>query len=61
MLALAEASAGMGAWDIDLATGLLRGTARFFRIMGLASDNGAGADRNHTQPAPSGRSRSCPA
>ena len=35
MLALAEASAGMGAWDIDLITGLLRGTARFFRIMGL--------------------------
>ena len=26
----------MGAWDIDLTTGLLRGTARFFRIMGLA-------------------------
>ena len=36
MLALAEASAAMGAWDIDLTTGLLRGTARFFRIMGLA-------------------------
>ena len=35
ILALAEASAGMGAWDIDLTTGLLRGTARFFRIMGL--------------------------
>ena len=36
MLALAEASAAMGAWDIDLTTGLLRGTAQFFRIMGLA-------------------------
>jgi PAS domain S-box-containing protein len=36
MLALAEASVAMGAWDIDLTTGLLRGTPRFFRIMGLA-------------------------
>jgi PAS domain S-box-containing protein len=35
ILALAEASAGMGAWDIDLTTGLLRGTTRFFHIMGL--------------------------
>ena len=35
ILALAEASAGMGAWDLDLATGLLRGTMQFFRIMGL--------------------------
>jgi PAS domain S-box-containing protein len=35
ILALAEASAGIGAWDIDLATGMLRGTAQFFRIMGL--------------------------
>ena len=35
MLALAEASAGMGAWDIDLTNGLLRATARFFRMMGL--------------------------
>jgi PAS domain S-box-containing protein len=35
ILALAEASAGIGVWDIDLATGLLRGTVQFFRIMGL--------------------------
>ena len=35
ILALAEASAGMGAWDLDLTTGLLRGTVQFFRIMGL--------------------------
>ncbi|HEY2616805.1 MAG TPA: PAS domain S-box protein [Acetobacteraceae bacterium] len=35
LLALAEASAGIGVWDLDLATGLLRGTAQFFRIMGL--------------------------
>ena len=34
-LALAEASAGIGVWSIDLATGLARGTAQFFRIMGL--------------------------
>ena len=25
----------MGAWDLDLTTGLLRGTVQFFRIMGL--------------------------
>ena len=35
ILALAEASAGIGAWDLDLTTGMLRGTAQFFRIMGL--------------------------
>ena len=29
----------MGAWDIDLTTGLLRGTAQFFRIMGLEPTN----------------------
>ena len=35
-LALAEQSAGIGVWSIDLTTGLVRGTAQFFRIMGLA-------------------------
>jgi PAS domain S-box-containing protein len=35
ILALAEASAGIGVWDLELPTGLLRGTAQFFRIMGL--------------------------
>ena len=34
-LALAEQSAGIGVWSIDLRTGLVRGTAQFFRIMGL--------------------------
>ena len=34
-LALAERSAGIGVWSIDLATGLVRATAQFFRIMGL--------------------------
>ena len=34
-LALAEQSAGIGVWSIDLTTGLVRGTAQFFRIMGL--------------------------
>ena len=34
-LALAEQSAGIGIWSIDLATGLARGTAQFFKIMGL--------------------------
>jgi PAS domain S-box-containing protein len=32
---LAEASAGIGIWDIDPATDTVRGTAQFFRIMGL--------------------------
>ena len=35
LLALAEASAGIGVWDIDLAAGVFRATPQFFRIMGL--------------------------
>jgi PAS domain S-box-containing protein len=34
-LELAEASAGIGVWDMDLATGLVRGRPQFFRVMGL--------------------------
>ena len=34
-LDLAEASAGVGVWDMDLATGLVRGRPQFFRVMGL--------------------------
>ena len=34
-LALAEASAGIGVWSIDLTTSCVRGTAQFFRILGL--------------------------
>jgi PAS domain S-box-containing protein len=34
-LTLAEQSAGIGVWSIDLTTGLVRATAQFFRIMGL--------------------------
>ncbi len=34
-LALAEESAGVGVWSIDLTTQRVRGTAQFFRIMGL--------------------------
>jgi len=34
-LSLAEQSAGIGVWSIDLATGLVRATAQFFRTMGL--------------------------
>jgi PAS domain S-box-containing protein len=34
-LALAEESAGVGVWSIDLTTSRVRGTAQFFRIMGL--------------------------
>ncbi len=34
-LSLAEQSAGVGVWSIDLTTGRVRGTAQFYRIMGL--------------------------
>ena len=39
MLALAEQSAGIGIWSIDLTTGLVRGTAQYFRIMGLEASS----------------------
>jgi PAS domain S-box-containing protein len=35
LLTLAEEAAGIGVWDVDLATGMVRGTPQFFRIMGL--------------------------
>lgn len=35
ILSLAEASAGIGVWDADLATETLRGTPEFFRLHGL--------------------------
>jgi PAS domain S-box-containing protein len=35
LLALAEAAAGIGIWDIDLEAGALRARPQFFRIMGL--------------------------
>jgi PAS domain S-box-containing protein len=35
LLSLAEQSAGIGVWDIDMRTGTTRGTEQFFRIMGL--------------------------
>jgi PAS domain S-box-containing protein len=34
-LALAEQSAGIGVWHLDLTTNLLHGTPQFFRMMGL--------------------------
>src|SRR5688572_26533008 len=34
-LELAERSAGVGDWDVELETGLARGRQQFFRIMGL--------------------------
>ena len=39
-LTLAEQSAGIGVWSIDLRTGLVRGNAQFFRIMGLPPASG---------------------
>lgn len=35
LLMLAEQSAEIGIWDRDIATGMMRGTPMFFRIMGL--------------------------
>ena len=35
ILSLAERSAGIGVWDVDLATGSVRGTPQFFRLFGL--------------------------
>jgi PAS domain S-box-containing protein len=34
-LSLAERSAGIGVWDVDLATETVRGTPQFFRLFGL--------------------------
>ena len=36
LLSLAEQTAEIGVWDIDLETNTVRGTPQFFRIMGLA-------------------------
>ena len=35
LLTLAEQSAGIGVWEIDLATDTVRGTPQYYRIMGL--------------------------
>jgi PAS domain S-box-containing protein len=35
ILTMAEQSAGIGVWDVDLTTGMLSGTSQFWRIMGL--------------------------
>jgi PAS domain S-box-containing protein len=35
IFAMAEMTAGIGMWDLDIATGMLKGTPQFFRIMGL--------------------------
>jgi PAS domain S-box-containing protein len=35
ILSLAERSAGIGVWDVDLASGTVRGTPQFFRLFGL--------------------------
>jgi PAS domain S-box-containing protein len=35
ILALIERSAGIGIWDIDLRSGLVRGTGQYFRLYGL--------------------------
>ena len=40
ILTLAERTAGVGVWDVDLDTNLVRGTPQFFRIMGLPPETG---------------------
>jgi PAS domain S-box-containing protein len=35
ILSLAERSAEIGIWDVDLVTGMVRGTPQFFRLFGL--------------------------
>jgi PAS domain S-box-containing protein len=40
ILELAERSAGIGVWDIDMATGSLRGRPQLFRLMGLEPTSG---------------------
>src|SRR4029077_10133019 len=35
LLTLAEQSAGVGIWEIDLATDTVRGTTQYYRILGL--------------------------
>ncbi len=40
LLTLAEESAQIGIWDRDIATGMMRGTPTFFRLMGLPPHGG---------------------
>src|ERR1700688_2413254 len=40
-LHLAEVSAGIGIWDIDVGSDTVRGAAQFFRIMGVALTDAA--------------------
>jgi len=41
LFSLAENSAGIGVWDMDMATRLVQATPQFFRILGLAPSNEA--------------------
>jgi len=41
ILELAERSAGIGVWDIDMATGMLHGRPRLFQLMGLEPTSSA--------------------
>src|SRR6476619_7275924 len=40
ILQLAERSAGIGVWDIDMATGMLRGRPQLFHLLGLQPTSG---------------------
>src|SRR5581483_3210721 len=57
-LTLAEQSAGIGVWSIDLASDRVRGTAQFFRIMGLPpTDEPIPCDRVRALRHPEDRER----
>lgn len=40
LLTLAEMAAGIGLWDCDLSTGVVRGTPQYFRLHGVEAPNG---------------------
>ncbi len=56
LLTLAEHSAGVGIWEIDLGSDTVRGTPQYFRIMGLEAERPAGADGSDSRPTSSRRS-----
>ena len=53
LLALAEQSAGIGIWDTDLATDMVRATPTFFRLMGLPVSAATDRQRRRPRRAPS--------
>ena len=56
ILVMAEQSAGIGIWEIDLAHQTVRGTPQFWRVMAPAADRPGHADRKLPPSAIAGRS-----